>query len=190
MRFLVVDNTTHLLPRLIEFLPGEVDVLRFDALSEVDPTHYDAIIFSGGSDIPVLGNEALFAHEMKWSREAPAPIIGICLGAEIIARAYGADLKRMDDRERGAVNIVVCEPNECFQGKTSFYAYENHHWVIADLPETLIPMARSSHGVEIFRHATLPIFAFQYHPESPLAGNEEGGAVFLSVLSSLVGVRV
>jgi len=186
MKFLVVDNTTHLLPHLIALLPGQVEVRRFDQLSGLDARQYDAIIFSGGSDIPVLGNEQLFADEMKWSKAVPVPIIGICLGAEIIARAYGAELIRMDDRERGEVDILVRELSPCFGGKTSFRAYENHRWVITNLPSIFVPLATSAHGVEVFRHSMLPLYGFQYHPEYASSSSSEGRTIFLSLLSSLI----
>ena len=144
------------------------DLYRPDAaLPEVSA--YDALIFLGG---PMSVNDDLpyLAREMEWIREAVAqrqPVLGICLGAQLIARAMGATVRSNRAKEIGWYELRFSEAaaeDPLFQGLSREIVF-HWHGETFDLP----PGAELLASSELCRNQAFRLgdhaYALQFHLE-------------------------
>lgn len=190
MRVLIVDNkSAHLerLKALIENKLGQVKFLLLDP-REVQPRHIEAaelVVISGGWGRSIAKNPKTFQRVIKMLEEQKKPAIGICLGAEAIAAAYGATLREMPVRRVGNIRISLAGKVASAIGGSSAMVYEFHKWLIEDLPPEIVPLAHSKDGVEVLRHRDLPLWGVQFHPEV-LRLNNKGHLIFDYILREVV----
>lgn len=177
MKILLIDNGTRTLARLRRLIPGREVVRRWNAdLS--DHHRFDLIVLSGGS---LFGLPSMkFEREASMVQETRTPVIGICLGHQIIAHAFGGSVEHMAEREKGIEQVRVVKPHPIFAGKRSFDVYETHTYAVkeAGACETL---ARTNHCIAAISHPERPVFGFQFHPEY-FTDKHFGDEVFLNVL--------
>ncbi|MCX6735898.1 MAG: gamma-glutamyl-gamma-aminobutyrate hydrolase family protein [Candidatus Parcubacteria bacterium] len=166
MKFLLIDNGTSYLSQLKNLLSGySFQVIKYFELSSINIDDFDVIILSGGHRLPIEGNEGLFCEEITLVKNSKQPIFGICFGFEIIAHAFGAKLERMQNKEHNIIDIKINEPDSIFLDILNFQVFENHRWVVREVPENLMVLAVSKDGIEAIKHKTKPIYAVQFHPE-------------------------
>lgn len=176
MRILLIDNHTRYATELQSLLSGhDVETVPFDMLSGVQ--EHDAIILSGGHKLTVADHKAEYAAELRMIRESDVPVLGICLGFELICTAYGEQLVRHDALEKGIVEIRQDFDDPIFAGIPSrFEAFENHRWGVEKV-EHLLALASSKDGVEIVRSIDTRVYGLQFHPE--MFPEKEIGRMFL-----------
>src|SRR3989338_1927139 len=188
MDILIIDNGTHHLVKIKELLSESAITNRpyFSDKIESLP-FFDLFILTGGSAHPVVGNEKLFSNELRLIKTINKPIIGICLGFELIAKAFGAKLQKLVMKERGIITIDWLDHRSNIF-KDSFdrpiKVYESHKWIIQTLSKSLIGLAKSKDGYEVIKHKTKPIYGFQFHPElfvDKTYGNEIFERVFKKI---------
>jgi len=151
---------------LAKLLDGqEITVIARDRLSLKEASSYDAVILTGGHSLAVADHDREYANELDLIKNGSRPVIGICLGFELIAHAFGAVLHRLEEKEKGIVKIQVVRPHPVLAGLSEIEAYESHRWAIKDVQRPLIELAASPDGCEIVMHESRPIFGFQFHPE-------------------------
>lgn len=172
MKILLVDNGTRLIKHLESFVPDATVVHAPEGIKEVRSGDYDLAIFSGGSNRGAL--DASWEPELAFIRSAQIPVLGICLGFELIALAYGGSLKRLDVEHQGFSLIKVVNSDPLFAGRTDFPAYEHHKVGVDTLPADFITLAVSGTEISAFRHKTLPIYGFQFHPEYDVDRKDSG----------------
>lgn len=166
MKLLIVDNGTSYLQALIKLLDQhETKVVSWNVFSETDTMSIDAIILSGGHSLPVIDHDKEFKNELELIRQTELPIIGICLGFELIAHAYGATLRCLGTKEKGLVQLKVIQPHQILLGIAEANVYESHRWIVERVPKPLVGLVASKNGYEIIAHESKPIFGFQFHPE-------------------------
>ena len=166
MAITIVDNGTSYLDGLKAMLPeGSFRVIPWEDLWLASVFDSDVLILSGGHELSVVGNEEVFQKEMDMIRNFNGPILGICLGFELIVRAFGGELYVMPEGTKEIMNMVVVNPDPLFERLPNFTVYENHRSVALDLPEELVALACSKDGIEAVRHITRPIYGIQFHPE-------------------------
>ena len=173
MHILIVNNNTRYLDILQKlFLNHHTQIFnrelyRHDAnrLKE-----FDAIVLSGGGPHTVARKHKLYQEEIHTIRHANVPIVGICLGFELIVYAFGGTLKELPQRVKGMYEIHVMRDDPMFAGTKTLQVFENHRWTVHKLPSVLEPLAQSATGVEITKHASRPIWGFQFHPEVDVPG--------------------
>jgi len=173
-RVLVVDNHDSFVHTLIGYLreqgaeitmveadAGE-DALRLDA--------YDAVMISPGPGTPAdAGASSAVVHA---AAERRMPLLGVCLGHQVIGEAFGGTVSRAPELMHGMVSQVTHDGSALFHGIRSPFAAGRYHSLAlaeADLPAALRVTARAEHGtIMAIAHESLPIVGVQFHPESVL----------------------
>ena len=166
MKALVVNNGSEHLPLLAESFPGaEVTVVPWNGLKDVRIGDFDFAVLSGSSTLPVAGHEEDFRDELALIRESKIPILGVCLGFELIVAAFGGKLKRLHNKQKGILELTMKTPDPIFAGIDHATFYEGHRWIAETVPEDFVVLAESSHGVEAVKHRDRMIYGVQFHPE-------------------------
>ncbi len=182
MKVLLIDNKTTLLNKLKDLIPGNEIVMGFDVADTKDYEYFDLVILSGGSTYSVLWDENILSKELNFIKNTTKPVIGICFGFELIVKAFGGELKKLESREKGIKEIEIL--NNDFYNKSKVKVYENHGWAVEKLPDSFDILAKSTIGPEIIKHNSLPIYGFQFHPEN-FVDELDGDEIFLKIFTQL-----
>lgn len=167
---LVIDNKTSFLPAIKDWL----GLVPFEVKERSDDwgatKRYDQIILSGGHDHTVVDHEKFYKKELDFIRKfhcSNTRLIGICLGFELIACAFGSQLKYLPEKEAGDIDIRITKSDPIFKSIRRMRVFESHRWGVEKLGDDLEVLAKSQDGIEALRHKELPIYGFQFHPEIP-----------------------
>ena len=192
MHCVIVDNGTSHLQELAE-LCGSKDstVVPVAGLTEFQAPPDALFVLSGrhqhhspGDRHPVVDNDQFYRPELDLIAAGEYPIVGVCLGYELIAHQAGAKLVKVQQPESGIVDIYATpEGANWFPGHQLKVA-EGHRWVIQEPPPAYIPLAYSKDGIEAIANLSRRIVGFQFHPEH-LADETDGAAVFRAVLDRI-----
>jgi anthranilate synthase component 2/para-aminobenzoate synthetase component 2 len=164
------DSFVHNLARYVGELGHAREVVRNDALTvgEVLARAPDAIVLSPG---PCGPDEAgISVALVKAAAEARIPLLGVCLGHQCIASAFGGTIRRATP-VHGKPAQIRHDGQGLFAGIPSPFAAARYHSLVADLAPDgpLHPTARAEDGTLMaLTHETLPVFGVQFHPESVL----------------------
>ena len=134
-----------------------------------------------GLNLPIV---PVVEIEINFIKNCRKPLIGICLGCELIAYAFGARLKKLDCKERGPLLIKFLDEKSGTKEIDSVHVFENHRWAIQDLSDALVGLAKSRDGFVIIKHKNLPIYGLQFHPEID-GERDDGKEVFMELLEKL-----
>jgi len=166
MNILIIDNGTIRLSQLKTLLKKHsCKTVKLGKFDSENAAGFDLIVLSGSSQLPILSNKSLYNKEIDLIKNSKKPIIGICLGFELIAYAYGSKIKRMRKKEKGIIEIQASESNGMFKNMPNFSVYESHRWVVKELSSDLVELARSRDGIEAIKHRKRKLYGFQFHPE-------------------------
>jgi len=180
-RVLVVDNYDSFVYTLNGYLlqlGAETTVVRNDSFSADDAASviadYDAVLLSPGPGTPAAAGVSV--PIVKAVLESGQPLFGVCLGHQAIAEAMGATVTHADELMHGKTSLIEHDASGFYEGVPQpFRATRYHSLAIVDgtTPSELVVTSRTEGGVIMgVRHAALPIFGVQFHPESVLT---EGG---------------
>ncbi len=167
MKVLIIDNHTKHLKELISLFKNPTIVKKDSLDSVLDLSNYDLLVLSGGTNVPtVMRHPENYKDEINLILKSEIPTLGICLGAEMICKAFGGELEELIGDHRGRVMLNI-EDKELIEyiKNNNIEVVEGHEIGVKKLPNCFISCAHSDHGVEIMRHEKLPIFGFQFHPE-------------------------
>jgi anthranilate synthase/aminodeoxychorismate synthase-like glutamine amidotransferase len=163
------DSFTYNLAHLLGELGAEVVVRRNDEISvaQAREMHADAIVISPGPGGPAnAGVSVALIRELG----AETPILGVCLGHQCIAYAYGGRVIRAPRLMHGKTSPVIHDGKTLFAGVPSPCEAMRYHSLIVDadsLPESLEISARTAENeVMGLRHRNYPVEGVQFHPES------------------------
>ncbi len=188
MKILLVNNNTKYLHRLRNLLRSfEVYEISWKEIDVKTAERYECCVLSGGHPYGVMKNPQLFGKETELVRQTRKPLIGICLGFELIAYAFGSALKKMSGKEQGILGLKILLQDAIFDNLPGLEVFENHRWVVETLSPELVPLARSKDGIEIIRHISRPIYGVQFHPEmfvNKTCGDELFMNIFRQISSS------
>jgi GMP synthase-like glutamine amidotransferase len=99
-----------------------------------------------------------------WIKEFDRPLLGICVGANLICRVHGGELEKLE--EIGHVRLTACEgPSDKVIGDLDGDEVYNTRLVGPVLPPGFIPLARSDAGVQAFSVEGRPTYGILFHPE-------------------------
>ena len=174
MKILILDNydsfTYNLVHYLRELAEGaEMTVVRNDQITLDEVEAYDKILLSPGPGIP---EEAGIMPELIKRYGATKSILGVCLGHQAIAEAYGASLYNMPEVLHGVSSkIKVVKPEDrLFNGIPSEYEICHYHsWNVSkeNLVNELEVTAYDELGeIMAISHKEYDVKGVQFHPES------------------------
>jgi anthranilate synthase/aminodeoxychorismate synthase-like glutamine amidotransferase len=171
---LIVDNYDSFTYNLVQYLGelgAEPDVVRNDAatVDELLARDPERVIVSPGPCTPA--EAGISTEAIRRFAEAGTPVLGVCLGHQAMAVAFGGAAVR-GEPVHGKTAQVEHDGRTIFRGLDSpFEAGRYHSLVVApDLPECLERSAWSGETVMAIRHTQFPAEGVQFHPESVLTG--------------------
>ena len=165
------DSFTYNLAQYFGELGSEIVVRRNDAISleEIEALAPERICISPG---PCTPHEAGISKEIILKFGQRIPILGVCLGHQCIAEAYGGEIVRAPRLMHGKASTITHDGNSLFSGlPTSFQAGRYHSLVVkrTSLPGCLDITAESDDGeIMAICHRQFPVYGVQFHPESVL----------------------
>ena len=186
MKLLIVDNGSNHLSELARLCAEyKVDIIKPGnlKLSALDP--YGAIILSGGHDHPVKGNDDYFKDELDLIQKSHLPILGVCLGFELLAYAGGAMLFKLPQAERGTLTVYPTPEGEYWLGDKPIEVFESHRWGVSVEPVGFVALAKSDLGIEALANFSRRQIGFQFHPEH-VTDRKASARVFNRALTRLL----
>jgi anthranilate synthase component 2 len=189
MRLLMIDNFDSFTYNLVQYLRelgAVVTVVRNDCDRPLPEllAEYDGLVVSPGPCAPSQAGISIAALRLAGEPATAMPALGVCLGHQALAEAYGGRVTRARAPMHGKTSLVWHDGSPPFAGVPSPTEVMRYHSLImnpGDLPEPLRVTARTSDGeIMGLAHKTLPIYGVQFHPES--IATEEGKAMLRSFL--------
>ena len=181
------DSFTYNLVQLLRELGTPVEVLRNDAATpdELLAREASGIVISPGPGRPEDAGVSMALLE----KQANVPILGVCLGHQCLAAAFGAEVTRAPVLMHGKTSEVSYRPDELFAGLPNpFQATRYHSLAVPEesVPRALRAIAWTDDGtVMAVRHRELPYWGVQFHPESVLT---PAGPALLKNFLGLCGI--
>jgi anthranilate synthase component 2/para-aminobenzoate synthetase component 2 len=183
---LIVDNYdsfVHNVARYFEELGEATRVVRNDEVAAAD-LRADAIVISPG---PCTPHEAGQSMDIMREFSGKLPILGICLGHQVMGEVFGGVVKRALRPMHGDSSEINHNGRNIFAGLPQRFSAGRYHSLIVDLEGRDTPLeitARSDEGeIMGLRHREHPTFGVQFHPESILT--EHGYDMLRNFLSSI-----
>jgi para-aminobenzoate synthetase component 2 len=191
---LVVDNYdsfVYTLNGYLHQLGATTDVIRNDDVAAGDVASlvakYDGILVSPGPGTPA--DAGISIQIVKEAVAQSVPLLGVCLGHQAIAEAFGATVAHAEELMHGKTSQVIHDDSTLFVGvPDSFTATRYHSLAVVDntVPDSLVVTARTEGGVIMgLNHRSAPVFGVQFHPESVLT---EGGYTMVANWLEVTGL--
>jgi anthranilate synthase len=180
------DSFVHNLGTYFRQCGVEVLTLRPDAARKyLENNSVDLVILSPGPSAPKhFSMHATIDAALSRS----VPIFGVCLGLQGLVEYFGGDLQELGHPMHGKQSDVNHDGSELFAGIESPFAAGRYHSLVAkSVPDCLIVTAKTEDGnVMAIAHASLPIRAVQFHPESIMSLANAAGHVLIRNAVKLV----
>ena len=163
------DSFTYNIVQMVSVLGEEVLVRRNNELSapEVDRLSPDGIIISPGPGAPQGAGISVELIERFCER---IPILGVCLGHQCLAAAFGARIRHARAVMHGKLSRITHSGGGLFRALPPSFSVVRYHSLAgegATLPDDLRVCARAEDGeVMAVEHTCYPLFGLQFHPES------------------------
>jgi anthranilate synthase/aminodeoxychorismate synthase-like glutamine amidotransferase len=172
VKVLVVDNYDSFTYNLVQYLGelgAELDVVRNDraTVDELLEQGAERLVVSPG---PCTPNDAgVSVDAMRRFPEAGVPALGVCLGHQSLAQAFGGKVVRHEP-VHGKSTVVEHDGRTIFTGLESPLTVGRYHSLVVDpdLPDCFERSAEGGGVVMGIRHRELPAEGVQFHPESVL----------------------
>ncbi len=172
MNVLIIDNYDSFTYNLVQYL-GELgatcSVVRNDRadVDELVAQRPDRVVVSPG---PCTPNEAGISLDVvRRFPEEGVPTLGVCLGHQSIAQAFGGRVVRHAP-VHGKATVIEHDGESVYEGLDSPLTVGRYHSLVVDeeLPDCLVETARGGGVLMGIRHRELPVEGVQFHPESVL----------------------
>jgi len=174
---LVVDNYDSFTYNLVQYL-GElganISVFRNDKISikEIEAMCPQRIIISPGPGGPL---DAGISIDVVKNFSGTVPILGVCLGHQVIGHAFGAQIKRADRIMHGKTSKILHDGKTIFSGLSNPLVATRYHSLIVNkenLPDCFEISAKTDEEeIMGLRHKEYKVEGVQFHPESILTND-------------------
>ena len=173
MRVLVVDNYDSFTYNLVQYLGelgADVETVRNDRATVpelLEGNRFERCVVSPGPCTPDKAGITL--EVMRRMPEAGIPTLGVCLGHQALAQAFGGRVT-LNPPVHGKATTIVHDGRTIFAGLSSPLTVGRYHSLVVDpdLPDCLEESARGGGVLMGLRHRELPAEGVQFHPESVL----------------------
>jgi GMP synthase (glutamine-hydrolysing) len=176
MKILVVNNHgqyNHRIHRTLHYLkiPSEL-IPNTLSLLEVKEKNPIGMVLGGGPALERSGNC------VEYIRNLDIPILGICLGHQLIAQAFGGEVATAEAESYAQIELEILDENDIFRGLgPKMKVWASHKDEIKKMPKNFQVLAQSNIcDVEAMKHHEKPIYGIQFHPE--VQHTEKGPKVF------------
>jgi anthranilate synthase/aminodeoxychorismate synthase-like glutamine amidotransferase len=189
---LVIDNYDSFTYNLVQYLGelgAELVVRRNDAvtLQEIRALAPSHVVISPGPGTPDDGGISLAVIR---ELHPTTPILGVCLGHQCIAAAFGGQVDRAPRLMHGKTSPIYHRHGGVFRGLPSPFTATRYHSLLVyePLPDCLEVTAATAEGeIMALGHKTSPLTGLQFHPESILT--EHGKDILRNFLTRRVDSR-
>ncbi len=167
------DSFTYNLYQYLSELGEEVEVARNDkiTLDEIEELKPERIVISPGPGRPEnagISNKVILKFGEK------IPILGVCLGHQCIAQAYGGEVVHAGEIKHGKTSMIRHDSKGVFRGILNPFPAVRYHSLAVkqeSLPDCLDVSAQTDNGIIMgIRHRKYPVEGVQFHPESIMTG--------------------
>ncbi|MCD5425729.1 MAG: GMP synthase subunit A [Methanosarcinaceae archaeon] len=178
LKILVINNYgqfCHLIHRMVRDLDMDVKLIKnTTTVDDIFKKNPDGLILSGGPTMDRVGLCAEYVREIK------VPILGICLGHQLIAKTYGGEIGKGNHGGYASVNVKVIEENDILKGiGPDISVWSSHADEVLRLPNDFIQLARSDIcEIEAMKHKNRPLYGVQWHPE--VVQTKSGESLFMN----------
>lgn len=167
------DSYTYNLYQALAMLGADVTVIRNDQITvdelERRLREFRGIVVSPGPCTPA---DAGISIELIRQLAGKVPILGVCLGHQAMAEAFGGTVVRAPELRHGKTSQITHDGQGIYAGLQNPFTATRYHSLVVDpasLPPVFDVTASSEDGViQGIRHRELPLEGVQYHPESIL----------------------
>lgn len=172
--YYMVDNYDSFVYNLSAYMQEngqEILVRRADevCMEELKGLDLDGILISPGPKHP---KDADISRQILTEYQGKVPILGVCLGHQLIGYHYGAQVHKGSSPMHGKITRIHHEGDGLFAHLPADYRVTRYHSLVVSeeaLPEELEVTARSEDGVIMgIRHRDYPVYGVQFHPEAVL----------------------
>lgn len=167
------DSFSNMIADYCKVITGEYIMLKTDQISsstlkEINPS---SIIIGPGpghpSDLELLATKEL----IKDSIQSQIPILGVCLGHQLIAEIFGAKIVKANNICHGIISKIKHNSSFIFKTLPQSFNVTRYHSLIIEhesLSNTVLKITAltAQNEVMAIQHQSLPIFGVQFHPES------------------------
>lgn len=169
---LIIDNYDSFTYNLVQYLGelgADVKVYRNDALTieQMRELRPEKIVISPGPGVPKDAGLTI-ATIREFARNIP--ILGVCLGNQAIAEAFGGRIVRAAHLMHGKTSEICHDSTTIFRGLPYRFKATRYHSLIVEkdsLPDSLEVSATTPDGLIMgLRHREYPVEGVQFHPES------------------------
>ena len=184
-RVLAVNNypTGDRFKRVVDALRGNGADVAAAGWGESSPSRFDSfdgVVLSGSPDM--LSERAVqekYRGETAAMAGSKVPVLGICFGHQLMARAFGAEVVKDGRQVKAMVNTTVLVDDPLFEGlPRSLTLLESREEVVGGLPEGFRLIARSeTTEIAAMKHPARPLYGVAFHPERYTEENPDGNAV-------------
>lgn len=174
-KLLFVDNYDSFVYNLVQYvreLGAEAEVVRNDEveLAQLEQTEFSHVIISPGPGSPA---DAGISAELVRNWGSHTPILGVCLGHQVIGEVFGGTVTRAPEVVHGKPSLVHHSGVGVFAGLPTPLTFARYHsLIVTAVPDELAVTAQTGSGVVMgLRHRDHPIEGVQMHPESILTSH-------------------
>jgi len=170
MKILIINNNTNYLKEIKKtFDKFNYEIISFEKIKYLDTEKFTHIILTGGKEKLDFGR---FKEIIKIIKNSNKPLLGICFGHQLICKFFGANIKKIN-YIKGNLKIKKIKEDKIFRDLgDEIKIYEDHGYVIKNIPKEMISLAESVEGNEIIKHKLKKIYGFQFHPEKTKDGKK------------------
>lgn len=173
MNFFIVDNGSLFVYEIAKKLKDaghNVQAQVYSPHEPIKPIGADVIILSGGMQNEVNetleDSEPYYRHEFELIRTTNTPILGICLGLQMINVALGGSLMQLPFSVETSRAITINDKGRTLLGYDHISCLEIHNYVVDSYKDTgLVELATSQDGIEMLYYPDRNILGTQFHPE-------------------------
>ena len=165
MTILVINNKgqyNHRIQRSLQYLKIESELVSNTlSIEEIEAKNPIGLILGGGPSIEGAGNS------IEYIKHFDIPILGICLGHQLIAKTYGGEVSTSNTESYAQVNINIINDENLFEGLApEMDVWSSHKDEVKSIPDEFEILANSKLcDIESFKHKTKDVYGIQFHPE-------------------------